>query len=191
MTEQFDATVIATDAPAGTEPLSWDEVRQRFNSERWYWVATTGIDGRPHVRPVLAVWLGDNAYSTTSPRARKGRNLEHRPECSLTARATAIDIVIEGRTSWVTERDLLEQVAAAYDSKYGWPVTITDGDMFDAPYGAPTAGPPPYRVYQISPTRAYAFGTSDNLGVRSTRFEFTERERAAEHGEDVGTSAEQ
>ncbi len=191
MTEHVDATVIATDAPPGTEPLSWKEVRRRFNSERWYWVATTGIDGRPHVRPVLAVWLGEKAYSTTSPRAQKGRNLEHRPECSLTARSPAVDIVIEGLTSWVTERGLLEQVAAAYDGKYGWPVTITDGDMFDAPYGAPTAGPPPYRVYQITPTRAYAFGTSDNLGVRSTRFEFADRERAAEHGEDLGTSAGQ
>jgi hypothetical protein len=49
-------------------------------------------------------------------------------------------------------------------------VTITDENMFDAPYGAPTAGPPPYRVYEITPGFVYAFGTSDNLGVRSTRF---------------------
>ena len=45
--------------------------------------------------------------------------------------------------------------------------------MFDAPYGAPTAGPPPYRAYEITPSRAYAFGMNDNLGVRSTRFRFS------------------
>jgi hypothetical protein len=61
-------------------------------------------------------------------------------------------------------------IASAYDSKYGWPVTITDENMFDAPYGAPSAGPAPYRVYEITPRLVYAFGTSDNLGVRSTRF---------------------
>jgi hypothetical protein len=44
--------------------------------------------------------------------------------------------VIEGPASWVDDRDLLEQIASAHDSKY-------------------------------------AFGTNDNLGVRSTRFRFS------------------
>jgi hypothetical protein len=167
-----DAAVIAADAPAGTEPLVWDEVRQRFEAERWYWLATAGPGGDPHVRPVLAVWLGDKIYSTTSPAARKGHNLEHHAVCSLAARAPAADIVIEGSTMWVDDRALLEQVAAAYDRKYSWPVTITSENMFEAPYGAPTAGPPPYRVYQVTPAAAYGFGTGDNLGVRSTRFRF-------------------
>jgi hypothetical protein len=84
-----------------------------------------------------------------------------------------MDIVIEGPASWVGDRDLLEQIASVYGSKYSWPLTITPENMFDAPYGAPTAGPPPYRAYTIIPTRAYAFGTSDDLGVRSTGFRFT------------------
>lgn len=169
----MDVAVIANDAPAGTAPLAWDEVRRHFAAERSYWLATAGRDGHPHVRPMLAVLLGDKIYSTTSPAARKGRNLEQRQECALTARAPAIDIVIEGITSWVADRGLLEQVAAAYDTKYEWPLTITSENMFAAPYGAPTAGPPPYRAYQITPTVAYAFGTGDDLGVRSTRFRFT------------------
>lgn len=171
----MDAAVIASGAPPGTAALGWDELQQRFAAERSYWLATAGPCGRPHVRPVLAVWLAGTIYSTTSPAARKGRNLEQRPECSLAARAPAIDIVIEGTTSWVDDRGLLEQIAAAYDSKYDWPVTITPENMFDAPYGAPTAGPPPYRVYQITPVAAYGFGTDDNLGVRSTRFRFPDR----------------
>jgi Pyridoxamine 5'-phosphate oxidase len=168
-------SVIATDAEPGTEPLSWADVRERFDAERWYWAATTGPEGRPHVRPVLAVWMDDTVYSTTSPTAAKGRNLDLRPECSLTARAPAIDIVVEGAASWVGDRETLERIAAAYDSKYGWPVTIRDDGMFDAPYGAPTAGHPPYRAYALTPGVVYAFGTSDNLGVRSTRFRFAGR----------------
>ena len=170
MPQDPSASVIASDAEPGTEPLPWEEVRQRFAAERWYWVATTGPGGRPHVRPVLAVWVHGKVYSTTSPGARKGRNLQAQPECSMVARAPALDIVLEGAASWVDDRNLLEQIAAAYDSKYGWPVTITDENMFDAPYGAPTAGAPPYRAYEIAPRFVYAFGTSDNLGVRSTRF---------------------
>jgi hypothetical protein len=173
MTPEITATVIATDAPYGTEPLLWSEVCQRFDAERWYWLATGGCDGRPHVRPVLAVWLDDRIVSTTSPTTRKGKNLERRPACALTARAEAIDIVVEGLVRWIDDRQILGSVAAAYDNKYGWPVTITQDNMFDAPYGAPTAGRPPYQVYEILPTLVYAFGTSNNLGERSTLFRFT------------------
>ena len=173
MAESIDAAVIASDAPPGTAPLEWDELQRRFAAERSYWLATAGRGGRPHLRPILAVWLAGQIYSTTSPSARKGRNIAERPECSLAARALAIDIVIEGTASWVDDRGLLQQIAAAYDSKYGWPVTVTPGNMFDAPYGAPTAGPPPYRVYQVTPVAVYGFGTDDDLGVRSTRFLFS------------------
>jgi Pyridoxamine 5'-phosphate oxidase len=170
MAGKTQAIVIATDAKPGTEPLPWGDVCQWFGAERWYWVATTGSGDRPQVRPVLAVWLDDKVYSTTSPGAAKGRNLSLRPECSLAARAPSVDIVVEGPAAWVTDRHVLERVAAAYDDKYGWPVTITEDNMFDAPYGAPTAGIPPYRAYEINPRVVYAFGTDNDLGVRSTRF---------------------
>lgn len=168
----MQAIIIATETESGAEPLPWDDVRQRFDAERSYWLATVGRGERLHVRPVLAVWLGDKVYSTTSPGAAKGRNLGLHPRCSLAARAPGIDIVLEGPTSWVTDRDLLDSIAVAYDDKYDWPVTITEANMFDAPYGAPTAGKPPYRAYEITPELGYAFGTGDDLGVRSTRFRF-------------------
>jgi uncharacterized pyridoxamine 5'-phosphate oxidase family protein len=170
--EPVRAAVIAADTGPSTEPLPWAEVRERFVAERSYWLATTTADGRPQVRPMLAVWLGDTIYSTTSPAAAKGRNLQRHPECSLAARALDIDIVVEGTVSWADDRDLLQRIASAYHSKYDWPVTVTTGNMFDAPYGAPTAGSPPYRAYGITPRAVYAFGTGGDLGVRSTRFLF-------------------
>lgn len=115
--------VIATDTAPATEPLVWRDVREQFAGERWYWLATGGPDGRPHVRPVLAVSIGDLIVSTTSPSARKGRDLEGRADCSITARAAAMDIVVEGTASWIEDDDLLQTIAAAYDTKYGWPVT--------------------------------------------------------------------
>ena len=172
MPDQVEAAVIATSAEPGIKALPWDQVRQAFAAERWYWLATAGPGEVPHLRPVLAVWLDGSIYSTTSPAAAKGRDLQRHPEASLAARAPDIDIVVQGATSWVADRHLLERIAAAYQSKYSWPVAVTQEHMFDAPYGAPTAGPPPYRPYQISPKTAYAFGTGGDLGARSTRFRF-------------------
>jgi len=172
MPEAVRAAVIATGGEPGTGPLPWEDVCEQFSAERWYWLATTGPGGQPQARPVLAVWLNGKAYSTTSPGAAKARNLRLHAEGSLAARAPGMDIVVEGPVSWIRERPVAQDVAAAYADKYGWPVTITDESMFDAPYGAPTAGAPPYQVYGITPRAAYAFGTGDDLGVRSTRFRF-------------------
>jgi hypothetical protein len=46
------------------------------------------------------------------------------------------------------------------------------GDAMEAPYGAPTAGPPPYAVFRVEPSRAYAIGINDSTNARSTRFVF-------------------
>jgi len=62
-------------------------------------------------------------------------------------------------------------VADAYASKYEWHVTVRDG-VFDAEHGAPTAGPPPYTVYRITPSTVYAFGTDETFASRSTRWRF-------------------
>jgi hypothetical protein len=165
------ATVIAVDAPPGTAPIDWDEAGRLFAAERSYWVATTSDDDRPHVRPVLAVWVDGRICSTTSPAARTGRNLASRPSAALTARAPTMDVVIEGPVAWIDDPQRLRRIAEAYQDKYEWPVTVV-GNAFSAPYAAPTAGHPPYRVYELTPAVAYAFGTGNNLAERSTRFRF-------------------
>lgn len=84
--------------------------------------------------------------------------------------ADAVDVVLEGTAEKVDSAHL-QRVAHAYAWKYGWPPTVKDG-AFDAPYGAPTAGPPPYEVYEITPTVVYGFGTDDEHAPRSTRWQF-------------------
>ena len=42
----------------------------------------------------------------------------------------------------------------------------------DAPFGAPTAGPPPYAVFRIEPIRAYAIGITEETNYLSTRYRF-------------------
>jgi len=166
------ARVIAGGAPVDATPIDWAEAARLFAAERSYWVATTSDDGRPHVRPVLAVWVDERLYSTTSPAARKGQNLASRPSAAVSAHAPTMDIVVEGPVTWVDDPRRLHRIGRAYHDKYQWPVTVVDR-AFDAPYAAPTAGRPPYQVYELTPAVAYAFGTDDNLAERSTRFRFS------------------
>jgi nitroimidazol reductase NimA-like FMN-containing flavoprotein (pyridoxamine 5'-phosphate oxidase superfamily) len=162
------ADLIAADP---TIVLPWEVVRDVLKDTRLYWLATVHPTGRPHVRPVLAVWLDGALYSTSTEASRKGRNLVADPRCTVTARADIMDVVLEGTATQVTSQGTLHMVAEAYRSKYNWPVTVTDG-AFDAPYGAPTVGPSPYHPYEITPATVFGFGTADEYAGRTTRYRF-------------------
>jgi hypothetical protein len=166
--EPKSADLIATEP---TTALPWDLVRAVLADARLYWLATVHPTGRPHVRPVLAVWRDGALYTTSAGHARKGRNLAADPRCTVTARTDNMDVVLEGTATKVTSEETLQHIAEAYRAKYGWPVTVTDGAS-DAPYGAPTAGPPPYHPYEITPATVFGFGTADEYGSRTTRYRF-------------------
>jgi nitroimidazol reductase NimA-like FMN-containing flavoprotein (pyridoxamine 5'-phosphate oxidase superfamily) len=157
--------------PDNAEAIPWVEALVRLSEARFYWLATTGSQGAPHVRPVLAVWAEGALYSTSNPTAVKARNLERNPSCSVTVRTDDLDLVLEGRATKVIDDPTLRHVGDVYIDKYEWPVTVRDR-AFDAPYGAPTAGPPPYDVYRIDPDVVFGFGTNDALGPRTTRWRF-------------------
>src|SRR5260370_12954358 len=105
-------------APDATTALPWQVVRDLLNDARLYWLATVHPTGRPHVRPVLAVWVEGALYSTSTEASRKGRNLAADPRCTVTTRTDTIDVVLEGTAMQVTKEDTLHQVAEAYRSKY-------------------------------------------------------------------------
>lgn len=133
-----------------------------------YWLATVRPDGRPHVVPVLAVWLDGALHFTSSPTARKARNLARSPDCIIAVGAPALDLVVEGQAAKVRDDATLHRVAEAYASKYQWQVTVRDGGFWAE--GAPTAGPPPYDVYRVTPTAAFGFGTDETFGATRWRF---------------------
>jgi nitroimidazol reductase NimA-like FMN-containing flavoprotein (pyridoxamine 5'-phosphate oxidase superfamily) len=162
---------ISGDATPPTTPLPWAEAERRLAGGQTYWLATTTPQGGPHVRPVLAVWVDGALHTTSSPAARKARNLAENDRCSFSLSADSVDVVFEGTAAKVTDADDLQRVADAYDEKYGWQPTVAGG-AFDAPYGAPTAGPPPYEVYEITPTVVFGFGTDEVHAPRSTRWSF-------------------
>jgi Pyridoxamine 5'-phosphate oxidase len=168
-TYQYDDNALQPADPDLVIP--WADAVAQLAGAGTYWSATLRPDGRPHVRPVFAVWVDNRLCTTSNPTARKGRNLAGDGRCAYAAPTDGIDFVVEGTAGRITDPDLLDRVADAYRSKYGWPVTVVDG-AFDAPFGAPAAGPPPYQPYAIMPHTIYGFGTDERFAHASTRWRF-------------------
>jgi hypothetical protein len=72
-------------------------------------------------------------------------------------------------TPWARARAILEEVPATY-----WLATVRpNGAPHARPVlaeGAPTAGPPPYDVYEATPTAAFGFGTDERFVPTRWRF---------------------
>ncbi|AUS77094.1 hypothetical protein C1701_00545 [Actinoalloteichus sp. AHMU CJ021] len=170
MTTPARAALIGRDTPPGSTPIPWEEARDSFAAASTYWWSTASGD-HPTLRPVLSVWVDDAPHVSTSPVTRKSRPLAASPTTTLACQTGIADTVVEGTTTRVTDPATLRAVATAYATKYGWSPSVV-GDALGGEEGAPTAGPPPYEVYRITPRRAYAFGIDEDHGARSTRWVF-------------------
>lgn len=147
----------------------WSDAKAQFDKSDKYWLTTINPKGKPHVRPIFCVWLEDSIYFTSSPDAQKGKNIEVNSHCSICAAGKTLDVIIEGEVQRVTDQAALEKVRQLYKDKYDWPITV-EGDAYTAPYAAPSAGKPPYALYQITLTKAFGFGNDEIYGA--TRWQF-------------------
>ena len=152
--------------PVSEQPLvpdstatPWSTALERLENPeqyRTYWLATVRPNGRPHVVPLLGLWLDGRFYFLTGENTRRGKNLAQNAHCVLTVGSQtipALDLVVEGEATKVIDEAKLRQVADAYASKMGWPLEVRDGAVFGP--SAPTAGPPPYAVFELTPTTVF------------------------------------
>src|SRR6266496_446530 len=86
-------------------------------------------------------------------------NHDSSPHVVITTSGETLDLVVEGEAKKITDDDTLKRVAEVYVSKYDWHITPHDG-AYDAPYGAPAAGLPPYELYQIHITKVISPGSN-------------------------------
>jgi hypothetical protein len=156
----------------GNPPLEWSRARAALalmpNPEQTQFLGTCRSDGTPHAAGIGAQWLDGELYFTSSPAARKARDLAENPRCTISARQPDIDLVLEGSAARVTDRQTLERVAAGYRAA-GWPAQV-DGDAFTAPFNAPSAGPPPWHVYRFDFHTVYGVATQEPYGATRWRF---------------------
>jgi nitroimidazol reductase NimA-like FMN-containing flavoprotein (pyridoxamine 5'-phosphate oxidase superfamily) len=144
----------------GATAVAWAEGRQRLEEAEIYWLSTVRPDGRPHVSPLLSVWLDEALYFCTGDDERKARNLARNPQCILTVGGgglhEGLDVVVEGRAVRVDEEAVLQRIADAWEAKYGpaWHYEVRDGAAY---------------VYRVAPVTAFGFGRG---GYTQTRWRF-------------------
>jgi PPOX class probable F420-dependent enzyme len=134
------------------------------------WLATLNPDGSPHVTGVGALWADGAFWFETGERTRKGKNVARDPRCALSVATHGFDLVVEGEAHKVTDPATVAAMAARW-SAAGWPARVDEsGVALTAEYSAPSAGPPPWAVYRLTPHRATALETVEPGGA--TRWSF-------------------
>src|ERR1041385_3358144 len=106
------------DADYGGGLLAWSWAFERLTKTQNYFLCTVRSDGRPHVMPIWGVWLDGGFYFSTGRNSVKARNLANNPKCVLCPGDAHEAIIVEGSARKVTNKDLLQEVAAAYLKKY-------------------------------------------------------------------------
>lgn len=155
----------------GARPTDWVGAVDVLRAAEVFWLTTVRRDGRPHVTPLIAVWVDDALHFTTGSGERKWQNIAANPHCVLTTGCNklheGLDIVVEGDAERVRDQAALQRVADAYLAKYGeeWRFVVRDEGL------AGTEGPSePGQAYRVSPVTAYGFGREPEYS--HTRFTF-------------------
>jgi Pyridoxamine 5'-phosphate oxidase len=169
MSREGRGTAAASEA-GSSRPLGWEDARSRLTRGGWFWLVTVRPDGAPHAMPVFAVWSETALFVCSKDTARKSRNLDADGRCVVTTDAGDLHLIVEGVARRVRDQATLERASAAFAASYDWPTRVA-GDQLDADYGAPTSGGPPYNVYAITPTKAFALPT-DGETTTPTRWRF-------------------
>jgi hypothetical protein len=140
----------------GASATAWADAESALETAEIFWISTVRGDGRPHVTPLIAVWLGGALYFCTGAEEQKARNLAANPFCILTTGCNAIgeglDVVVEGEAVNIRDEEQLRRVADAYVAKYGsdWRFDVADG-AFSHEGGVAL-------VFEVAPVKAFGFG---------------------------------
>lgn len=143
-----DQNAVATD---------WQETRRALENAELFWITTVRVDGRPHVTPLVAVWLEDAMYFATGPSEQKAVNLSSNRYVTLTTGCNqwegGLDLVVEGEAVQVTDEELLRRLAEAWATKWDgrWHYEVHDGAFRHE------GGTGAVLVFSVTPTKVLAF----------------------------------
>jgi nitroimidazol reductase NimA-like FMN-containing flavoprotein (pyridoxamine 5'-phosphate oxidase superfamily) len=158
MTESEPVTELSAFSSDDAIPTEWSKGRRELQDAEVYWLSTVRPDGRPHVTPLLGIWLDGALYFCTGPDERKAKNLALNTRCILTTgcnRLDGLDLVVEGQAAGVSAPAELGRVADTFESKYGAHFTAPEGTwsgLGDAIRRNEVL------VFRIAPMTAFGFG---------------------------------
>jgi hypothetical protein len=121
------------DSPEGM--LSWNQVESKLVAAEQYWMATTRLDGRPHVVPRWGVWLDSKLFYDGSPATVHVRNLESNPGCTLHLESGWHAVIVEGHAGPAQSPgiELGTRIATAMKEKYGSKGYSPEPDAWEGP----------------------------------------------------------
>jgi len=162
--------------------IEWDRIAGRLEagfpqapgtggpSRHTCWLATINPNGSPHVNGVGALWADGAFWFETGRSTRKAKNLARDARCTLSLATDEFDLVVEGTAHEVTDPSTVATMAARWAAE-GWPARVDEtGVALTAEYSAPSAGPPPWFVYRLTPRTATALATTEPGGATRWRF---------------------
>jgi len=156
----------------GAKPTAWPEARKHLEGAELYWLTTVRADGRPHVTPLIAVWLDGAMHFCTGASEQKAKNLERNRHCILTTGRNSLteglDLVVEGDAVRVTDEAKLRRIATAYESKYGrrWHFDVRDRAFVHADGGKEHVA----LVFEVNPAKALGFRKGEPYSQTRWRF---------------------
>ena len=151
-TSELDTRFSDPDATS----TSWDETVRVLETSELFWITTVRADGRPHVSPLVAVWLDGALHFTTGAEEQKASNLRANPHVILTTGCNqwdrGLDVVVEGDAVRVTDDAMLQRLADAWRTKWdgSWRFEVDAGSFR---HEAGTA-----LVFAVAPTKVLAYG---------------------------------
>jgi general stress protein 26 len=135
----------------------WDETRRALETADLFWISTVRADGRPHITPLVAVWLDGAIHFTTGGTEQKAVNLRGNPHVILMTGCNqwdrGLDVVVEGDAVQLTDDPTLQRLADAWTTKWDgqWQFTVHNGAFHHNDGGEAL-------VFSVAPTKILAFG---------------------------------
>lgn len=151
--------------------VSWEETLSILESAELSWLSTVRADGRPHVTPLVAVWVDDALYFHTGTEEQKFANLRANPDVVLTTGCNSwnegIDVVVEGRAVHVTDEKVLTRVAEAFAARWDgrWQLAVRGGRFYNG-----NEEDWPSEVFAVTPARVFAHAKGDPFGATTHKF---------------------
>jgi hypothetical protein len=150
----------ATGTPG--QRLPWSRVSGWLTEARNYWVCTSRPDGRPHAKPVWAVWIDGEFLFSTHPDTITARNLRANPAIIVHLESGDDVAIVEGKAMRLDDRRLLARFGEAYEAKYHWPMSPEELD----PSNQDAA------FYAVRPRAALSWSSAKEIGETITRWSF-------------------
>ena len=147
----------------------WEETRRALEDAELFWVTTVRVDGRPHVTPLVAVWLDDAIHFATGAGEQKAVNLRTNQNVILTTGCNewqeGLDVVVEGEAVRVTDDSVLERLRERWTTKWDgrWLYEVRDGGFRHE------GGDDPVLVFSVKPVKVFCF-TKGTFGQTRHRF---------------------